>query len=131
MGDGQHMWAACEWAMMIRNCFVREEGPRLVIGSGVRPEWTRGSGASFGPTLTPFGPVTVRLVPTSESTSPFASAGRSERGTSTMVTNTLRVVVEATWRGAKPEIELRVPGFNHLVRTATGSREEFNLSDAP
>src|SRR5947207_8343644 len=25
MGDGQHMWAACEWAMMLRNCFIREE----------------------------------------------------------------------------------------------------------
>ena len=25
MGDGQHVWAAAEWMMMMRNCFVREE----------------------------------------------------------------------------------------------------------
>ena len=86
-------------------------------------------GASFGPTLTSFGPVLVRLVPTSESSSPFASESRSERRSSTLVTDTLRVVVEATWRETKPEIELRVPGFDPVVRTASGSREEFNLSD--
>ena len=35
MGDGQHGWAAAEWVMMMRNCFVREEGDRLIIGSGI------------------------------------------------------------------------------------------------
>ncbi len=129
MGDGQHIWAACEWAMMVRNCFVREEGSRLIIGSGVRPEWWRAMGASFGPTLTPFGPVTVRLVPASESSSPFASKSRSAAITSTLVTDTLCAIVEGDWRGAKPEIELRVPGFAPQVRTAIGTREEFNLSD--
>jgi len=29
MGDGQHVWAAAEWVLMMRNCFVREEGARL------------------------------------------------------------------------------------------------------
>jgi hypothetical protein len=131
MGDGQHMWAACEWAMMVRNCFVREERGRLIIGSGVRPEWCRAMGASFGPTLTPFGPVSVRLVPTAESSSPFAGARRDERRNNTLVTDTLRVVVEATWREVKPELELRVPGFDPVVRMASGAREEFNLSDQP
>ncbi|MDX1698026.1 MAG: hypothetical protein R3308_07040, partial [Thiohalobacterales bacterium] len=32
MGDGQHVWAAAEWLLMLRNCFVREEGERLIIG---------------------------------------------------------------------------------------------------
>ena len=62
MGDGQHGWAAAEWVMMIRNCFVREEGERLVVGSGLFAEWLDASeGVSFGPTLTPWGPVTVRI----------------------------------------------------------------------
>ena len=60
MGDGQHGWAAAEWVMMIRNMFVREEADRLIVGSGLLPQWLEtGAGLSFGPTLTPWGPVTV------------------------------------------------------------------------
>jgi hypothetical protein len=36
MGDAHHVWAAAEWVLMLRNCFLRKE-PRahfLVIGSG-------------------------------------------------------------------------------------------------
>ena len=131
MGDGQHIWAACEWAMMVRNCFVREEGARLIIGSGVRPEWWRAMGASLGPTLTPFGPVTVRLVPVTESSSPFASESRGAAASGGVVTSALRAIVEGDWRGVKPQIELRVPGFVPQVRTATAAREEFDLSDSP
>ncbi len=62
MGDGQHGWAAAEWVMMIRNLFLREEGHTLVVGSGIFPEWLQtGRKLSFGPGLTPFGPVTVYL----------------------------------------------------------------------
>ena len=50
MGDGQHIWAAAEWALMIRNCFVREEEDGLVIGSGVPADWWQENGAEFGPT---------------------------------------------------------------------------------
>jgi hypothetical protein len=39
MGDGQHGWAAAEWVLMIRNLFVREEGKKLILGSGVFPRW--------------------------------------------------------------------------------------------
>ncbi len=63
MGDGQHIWAAAERALLVRNCFVREEPGHLVLASGVRPEWWA-AGASFGPTLTPFGTVAVRIEPT-------------------------------------------------------------------
>jgi hypothetical protein len=60
MGDGQHGWAAAEWAMMIRNLFVREDGASLILGSGILPEWTAaGLPVGFGPTQTPFGPVEV------------------------------------------------------------------------
>ncbi|MCC6491692.1 MAG: hypothetical protein IT424_01585 [Pirellulales bacterium] len=62
MGDGQHGWAAAEWAMMIRNQFVREEGDRLIVGSGLFAEWLESDAeVSFGPTLTPLGAVTVTI----------------------------------------------------------------------
>nr|MDA3874011.1 hypothetical protein [Kiritimatiellia bacterium] len=62
MGDGQHGWAAAEWIMMMRNCFVREESDHLVVGSGLLPEWLEsGHELSFGPTLTAWGPVHIRL----------------------------------------------------------------------
>jgi hypothetical protein len=62
MGDGQHGWAAAEWAMLIRNLFVREEGRTLVLGSGILPEWIEsGCPLFFGPTRTPFGPVSVKI----------------------------------------------------------------------
>jgi hypothetical protein len=64
MGDGQHVWAAAEWVMMVRNCFVREEEEegKLVLCSGLPSQWC-GNGArlSLGPTLTSFGPITVRV----------------------------------------------------------------------
>lgn len=109
MGDGQHMWAACEWAMMVRNCFIREDSGRLVIGSGLRPEWWQGTGAIFGPTLTPFGPATVRI----------AASGAGAI-----------VQVDGTWRDAPPVLEVRVPGFAIQTCTATAS-QEFRLSLSP
>jgi hypothetical protein len=98
MGDGQHVWAAAEWAMMIRNCFVREENNRLVIGAGIFPRWLQKREAiSFGPTLTPFGPVTLGLEP--HSTGKFS------------------VHIEAEWRGQPPQIEIRVPGYSQPAAT--------------
>ena len=41
MGDGQHAWASAEWVLMIRNLFVREEGERLVLASGILPSGLR------------------------------------------------------------------------------------------
>jgi hypothetical protein len=41
------------------------------------------------------------------------------------------VVVDANWRGAKPHLELRLPGFVPQQRVATSAREEFSLSDTP
>jgi hypothetical protein len=102
MGDGQHGWAAAEWVMMIRNCFVREEAPprtpprngegnKLVVGSGLFAEWFESDDEIlFGPTLTPWGPVTVRIVtPRSQPT----------------------LTVEGEWRGMTPRIDVALPGF--------------------
>jgi len=67
MGDGQHGWAAAEWLLMLRNMFVMEEKDGLVIGRGILPEWlTMNRRLCFGPTRTPFGPVHVEMLPTSE-----------------------------------------------------------------
>ena len=62
MGDGQHIWAAAEWLLMIRNCFVREEDGKLILCSGIPDSWmTEGKEATLGPTLTNFGPVKVQI----------------------------------------------------------------------
>jgi hypothetical protein len=92
MGDGQHVWAAAEWLMMLRNLFVREEGDTLIIGSGIRAQWLA-QGSPFGlyGTLTPGGRVSVRVEP----------AGGSEA----------LLHVEADWRGAVPRLDVQVPGY--------------------
>jgi hypothetical protein len=95
MGDGQHGWAAAEWVMMVRNLFVREEGNRLIIGSGLWEEWFESDeDIFFGPTLTPWGPVSVRIVrPASD---PLLS-------------------VDAHWREDPPRVDVDVPDFLPVV----------------
>ena len=90
MGDGQHAWAAAEWAQLMRNLFVREEPDRLVLASGCHKRLFEGRGASLGPTLTPWGPVTVEIRATPAS-----------------------VVVKWTgkWHKDAPPIEVAPPGF--------------------
>lgn len=91
MGDGQHVWAAAEWVLMIRNCFVREAADTLILGSGVLPEWhENGNEIFFGPALTTFGTVTVRLVKSEER---------------------VHVSWSGKWRKEAPKIEVRVPGY--------------------
>ena len=101
MGDGQHGWAAGEWLMMMRNCFVREETGELILGSGILPEWLAGGGElRFGPTLTAWGQVSVRLLDS-------------------------RLYLEATWRGTSPRVTIAVPGFAPI--DASPSDREFQL----
>ncbi len=115
MGDGQHIWAAAEWLMFVRNLFVREENgasePRLVVGAGVKPEWLNAGEAGFGPTLTPFGAVSVRL----------ARAGQES----------VRVMIEGEWRGAAPRREIRVPGCEAMELAAGDGREEVVVRGSP
>lgn len=89
MGDGQHGWAAAEWIMMMRNCFVREEADHLVVGSGLLPEWLdSGRELFFGPTLTAWGPVRVRV-------------------------KDKQLAVEGDWRGDPPRVEISL--HNHTA----------------
>jgi hypothetical protein len=115
MGDGQHGWSAAEWLMMMRNCFVREEiappltpprsgegdgimfarsgegNGRLIIGSGLFAEWFESDDElRFGPTLTPWGAVTVRV----------------ERPRSAPT-----LYVDGQWREQAPRIDVAAPGF--------------------
>jgi hypothetical protein len=97
MGDGQHGWAAGEWIMMMRNCFVREENDHLVIGSGILPEWREtGQEISFGPTPTAWGPVAVRM-----------------KGA--------EIAVEGRWRTSPPRMRVPVPGFLATGSDGTGT----------
>lgn len=96
MGDGQHVWAAAEWVLMMRNCFVREEKDKLVFGSGVPPVWLKeNTDVFFGPTATSFGPVRVTL----------------RLGTGGHVV----VSWEAQWFDRVPDIEVFLPGQEKVI----------------
>lgn len=104
MGDGQHVWAAAEWLMMMRNLFVREETDRLIVGAGLRREWIEGGmPLSLERTLTPFGEVSLRV--------------------ETRTGDDILVTVEAVWRTHAPKLEVAVPGY--AVSASRGT--EFQL----
>lgn len=64
MGDGHHVWASAEWVLMVRNCFVREEGNRLILCAGIPSRWLEQSQPiRFGPAPTRFGTITIRIEP--------------------------------------------------------------------
>jgi hypothetical protein len=92
MGDGQHVWAAAEWIMVMRNLFIREEKDALVIGAGVRPEWFQKGGA-FGvaETLTGHGKVSVEFQVTSQAEAELR--------------------LSSQWHDSPPRLDIRVPGF--------------------
>jgi hypothetical protein len=95
MGDGHHVWAAAEWVLMLRNSFVREEGDRLVLASGIFPSWLeQAEPVAFGPAPTTFGEVSVSLLP------------RGER---------VEVQWQGEWRGAPPIIEVCLPGVEPIT----------------
>ena len=99
MGDGQHVWAAAEWLLMIRNCFVREEGEHLIIGAGIAPQWLeQRSNIHFGPAPTSFGTIDINL---------------------THRQSTTDRLIELSWQGCwhahAPLLDIRLPGFNHVV----------------
>jgi len=62
MGDGQHVWAASEWLMMVRNCLLREEGEELLLCPGIPDSWlSRSDALFFGPAPTSLGTVELRV----------------------------------------------------------------------
>lgn len=92
MGDGQHIWAAAEWILIIRNCFVREEGDKLILFSGMPKPWHESKKEiSFGPTFTRFGKIWVFLKP---------EGGK----------DTLKPSWKGEWYGAPPKIEVHLDG---------------------
>ncbi len=91
MGDGHHVWASAEWALMIRNCFVREEGDLLILCAGVPERWlSRTRETSFGPAPTEFGTVSIRIT--------------------SHASGEVQVSWEAEWRRT-PLLEVRMAGF--------------------
>jgi hypothetical protein len=113
MGDGQHAWAAAEWVLMIRHCFVREETGALVVGAGIPFRWLEsGDAVRFGPAPTSFGSLTLTLVYDS---------------TADQVTIDWR---GAHWHGAPPAIDIRLPGFT-AVSPQAGSETAVTRRERP
>lgn len=106
MGDGHHVWAAAEWLLMIRNCFVREEGGRLILCGGVPARWLdRNQPITFGPAPTTFGSVSLTLTPQPEQST--------------------RVQWQGEWRPDAPPIEVQLPGFESVVAAPGSSHVEL------
>ncbi|HLA75567.1 MAG TPA: hypothetical protein VJM76_06610, partial [Gammaproteobacteria bacterium] len=111
MGDGQHAWAAAEWIMMLRNCFVREEQDRLILASGIFSTWLSGTSAlSFGPAPTRFGAISITITPGHEH---------------------IDIRWEGQWRTETPMIEIRCPGFAHTVVAASQTCATLTRSLVP
>ena len=109
MGDGQHVWAAAEWIIMVRNLFIREEGNTLLLATGIIKEWLDQEKELYlGPTLTSFGKITLHLKPSKKEITLFW---------------------EASWHDAPPKIEVRLPGFTPLVIDDPGQTEVSILRD--
>jgi len=105
MGDGQHVWAAAEWVLMIRNCFVREEGQTLILASGIPKHWLRdGAKLAFGPAPTTFGTISLTI----ESKD-----------------NEVIVSWQGAWHTSPPPIEVRLPG--HLPLLAGADRTSVEV----
>ena len=101
MGDGQHLWASSEWIMMVRNCFMREEGNTLILCSGIPKHWIVGENkVFFGPAATRFGSVSLRIEP--------------DKGK-------VRISIDADWHGDEPAVEIRIPGYN-IIKVKPGER---------
>jgi len=92
MGDGQHVWAAAEWLLMARNCFVREEGlDRLVLCSGLPMTWyDRPTGLSFGPAPTSYGLVSISVQ---------------------IEEQAITVSWRGQWHRSAPAIDVHLPGY--------------------
>jgi hypothetical protein len=92
MGYGQHLWAASEWLMMIRHCFVRVEGERLILTAGIPPAWLKNTQQplTFGPAPTAFGNISIHIEPHADA---------------------VTVSWQSSWRSAPAAIEVHLPGF--------------------
>ncbi|MDG9670994.1 hypothetical protein ONV78_24855 [Hahella sp. CR1] len=116
MGDGQHAWAAVEWILLLRNCFVREEEDRLILVSGVPLRWLEDDQpVTFGPAPTRFGPISLKLI--------GEGVGASGAGM-------VRVSWEAEWFDAAPLMEVRLPGVSPIEAPQERNFVDINLEDS-
>ncbi|MCX5700443.1 MAG: GtrA family protein [Candidatus Omnitrophica bacterium] len=104
MGDGQHVWAAAEWVLMIRNCFVREEDNRLILCSGIPRIWLeKNETISFGPAPTNFGNIQLSIKPQGQN---------------------ILIEWRGVWFAQEPPIDIQLPGFKSVrITPATNSLE--------
>lgn len=96
---------------MVRNCFAREEGERLILCGGVPRRWLEtGNPVAFGPAPTTFGTISieVRLL---------ANGALYE----------VAVTWEANWHASPPPIEVRLPG--HPAVTARTGRNRVLITE--
>ncbi len=94
MGDGQHIWASAEWVLMIRNLFVREDGNKLILASGLADSFLNAEETlAWGPAPTEFGTISVEL---------------------NCKKNQIELSWNGQWHGEAPEIEIRFPGRNSI-----------------
>lgn len=115
MGDGQHAWAAAEWVLMIRHCFVREEGDALILAAGVTKDWWgAGELVSFGPAPTHFGTVSITI----ETTNVGQAAA-----------DKLKISWDAEWHANAPDIEIHLPGFNTVKVEQNQTYIELPIGD--
>ena len=102
MGDGQHVWAAAEWVLMIRNCFVREEDDSLILCSGIPQIWLdKKQTMTFGPAPTSFGDIQISIKPQEEN---------------------ILIEWQGQWFKKEPAIDIQLPGFKKVrITPATNS----------
>ena len=112
MGDGHHVWAAAEWVLMVRNCFVREEGDRLILCAGIGERWLQvGSPVLFGPAPTSFGPVSITLRPLSDTS--------------------IEIALQAAWHDQEPTIDIRLPGHEPVTLARSASSVILTRKEIP
>ncbi|MFH0925435.1 MAG: hypothetical protein V1872_07360 [bacterium] len=106
MGDCQHVGAAAEWIIMVRNCLIREEETdwKLILCSGVPLKWLRRSiTISFNHAPTSFGPLSLSVISDGEE---------------------VAINWKGDWYNKEPNIEVWLPGN----RWITAKREQTNLT---
>ena len=109
MGDGQHVWAAAEWVLMIRNCFVREEEDRLILCSGIPQIWLdQKQTISFGWAPTNFGDVQIFIKPQDQS---------------------ILIEWHGQWFKEEPAIDILLPGFKKVRITPGTNSIEMNAEE--
>ncbi|MDD5069715.1 MAG: hypothetical protein PHV17_03205 [Candidatus Omnitrophica bacterium] len=111
MGDGQHTWAAAEWVMMLRNCFLREERQeKLVFCSGLPLEWIETDQEMlFGPAPTIFGIVSLKLKKTGHE---------------------IFIEWQADWHKRAPVIEVSFPGMASVLVSDNARQVVIRLNNS-